>query len=261
MTDYSVSISVVTYNSGQHIGALLDSIIQFVHDVDYHIYVVDNGSTDGTVGIVKSKAGPVISLLQSPKNMGFGGGHNLVLKQIHSKYHICVNPDILINDDVVSRMASYMDENDDIGILTPKILNPDGSVQILPKRNPKLIYLVARRIGLRVLQKYRNEYEMLDRGADQKYDIEFSSGCFMFIRTELLKQLDGFDERFFMYFEDADLTRSIRRFKRAEYNPAFVVYHVWERAGGKKIKFFLIQVISMLKYINKWRNDDQCYIA
>ncbi len=252
MDAQTVSISIVTYNSEQHIGKLLDSIPRFVHGVDYHIFIVDNGSADRTVELVQSRLNASITLVQSPTNRGFVGGHNMILDRIGSTYHVCVNPDILLKDDVVSSMARYIDEHGDIGLLTPKILNMDGSVQALPKRNPKLIYLIARRINLGFLKKYRNEYEMREKDHDSSFDIEFCSGCFMFLRTALFKELCGFDERFFMYFEDADLTRRIRQKARAEYNPGFQVYHEWARAGHRRLKFFIIQVVSMIKYMAKW---------
>jgi|AGTN01.1.fsa_nt_gi Predicted glycosyltransferases len=180
----------------------------------------------------------------------------MVLPQLESKYHVCVNPDVFLDSDVLSRMARYMDGNEGIGMITPKIRNRDGSMQVLPKKNPRLIYLIARRIHLNFLKKYRREYEMLDMNTDQRFDIEFCSGCFMFMRTALFLQAGGFDERYFMYFEDADLTRRIRKWARAEYNPDFSVYHCWERAGGKKLKFFLIQVASMFQYMIKWSGQD-----
>jgi GT2 family glycosyltransferase len=253
MDAQAVSISIVTYNSERHIEKLLDSIARFVHGVDYHIYIVDNGSTDSTVELVEKRLDPAVTLIQSPKNRGFGSGHNMILGRIESMYHICINPDIVLRDDVISAMARYMDEHGDIGLLTPKILNEDGSVQALPKRDPKLIYLISRRIDLGFLRKYRDEYEMREQGADCQFDIEFCSGCFMFVRTALLKELGGFDERFFMYFEDADLTRQIRRRARAVYAPGFQVVHAWVRAGRRQLKYFVIQVVSMMKYMAKWR--------
>ena len=256
MSEHLVSISVVTYNSHDYIGQMLDSVHENVKNVNYAIYVIDNCSADNTVEIVKSKDYPV-TLIENKQNEGFGKGHNKILGVINSKYHLIINADIMIDSDVISDMYEYMENNPDIGILTPKILYPNGNLQILPKRDPSFIYLLSRRINLRILRKYREKYEMQEMGADNTYDIEFCSGCFMFIRTELLKKVGGFDERYFLYFEDADLTRSIRKFARTQYNPNFVVYHHWERAGSKKIKPFLMQISSMLKYIKKWRLDKQ----
>jgi GT2 family glycosyltransferase len=256
MADYSVSISVVTYNSAAHIRNLMDSIAHNVFGVPYHIFVVDNGSSDGTQDIVRGLGCPSVTLIESDRNRGFGGGHNMVLNRISSKYHLCVNPDVIIDSDVITDMAHYLDAHEDIGMLSPKVLNTDGTLQLLPKKNPRLIFLIARRVNLPFLRKYRCEYEMADSDSEEKRDIEFCSGCFMFMRTSLFKEIEGFDERFFMYFEDADLTRRIREKARVQYNPVFSVYHCWERAGGKKLKYFLIQLVSMFRYMAKWREHN-----
>ncbi len=251
MEEYSISLSVVTYNNDECIEKMLDSLYGHTKGVSFHLYVINNGS-EGSIDIVKNKYDN-LTVIQNEKNIGFGSAHNKILDKINSKYHIIINPDIFIDYDVVKAMADYMDSNDDIGIIAPMVKYPDGRIQILPKRDPKFKYLLSRRISLDFLKKYRDEYEMAERGADDTYDIEFASGCFMFIRTEMLKKVCGFDERFFLYFEDADLSRKIRRFARVQYNPQFYVYHSWQRAGANNLRLFFIQVLSMFKYFAKWK--------
>lgn len=252
MSDYTVSLSVVTYNSERFMDGFFDSLEKHMSNVKYHLFVIDNGSTDKTVDRIKRHLNANITLIENSDNLGFGKAHNLILDRLKSKYHLIINPDITMNDDVVARMVRYMDVHEDIGILTPKVKFPDGTLQLLPKRDPRFRYLVARRIDMRFLKRYRAAYEMLEKGADSVFDIEFCTGAFMFVRTSMLKKVGGFDARYFMYFEDADLTREIRQYARAEYNPAFVVFHEWERAGSKHIKLFLIQIHSMIKYMIKW---------
>ncbi len=251
MSEYSLSLSMVTYNSERWIDGFFNSL-KALKSTNYHLYVIDNGSADDTVRLVKKHLGANVTLIENKDNLGFGKAHNLILDELTSKYHLIINPDITMNDDVVCRMARYMDDHNDIGILTPKVKFPDGTLQLLPKKNPRLLYLVSRRVNLSCLKKYRADYEMLERGTESAFDIEFCTGAFMFVRTALLKKVGGFDDRYFMYFEDADLTREIRQFARAEYNPSFVVFHEWERAGSKSLKFFLIQIYSMIKYMIKW---------
>jgi GT2 family glycosyltransferase len=255
MSEYSVSLSIVTYNSEDHIEEALDSIISNTRGVDCHIYVIDNCSKDRTVEIIKNRYGENVTLIQNPKNLGFGRGHNVILDRIQSKYHAYVNPDVLIKDDVVSSLCRYLDQNEDIGLVTPKVLYPTGEPQILPKRNPKLLYLLSRKINIRPLKKYREEFEMRNKDMNSAFDIEFCTGCFMFARTSLLKKIGGFDERFFLYFEDADLSRKIRRLARTQYNPDFQIYHYWERASSKKLKYFFLQIKSMFQYLKKWKKE------
>ena len=247
-----VSISIVTYNDENHIGNLLDSLHENVKQMSCDIYVIDNGSTDNTIEIVKNGKWDV-TLIDNKQNVGFGAGHNKVLPFLDSQYHAYINPDIVIDTDIFAKMAEYLDANSDIGIVVPKILYPNGELQILPKRDPKLIYILARRINIKPLHKCRAKYEMLDIDLDVACDIEFATGCFMFVRTDLLKKVGGFDERYFLYFEDADLTRSIRQFARTQYNPQFIAYHHWDRGGARNLKLFLIQIQSMLKYMEKWK--------
>lgn len=252
MNEYRATISIVTYNNEDKIGNLLDSIKMHTKGVSYHIYVIDNCSTDQTIEVVKSKMENV-TLIENKENVGFGKGHNTALDLLNSKYHAYINPDIVFKDDIINNICRYLDSNLDIGIITPKVLYPDGQVQLLPKKNPKLIYLLSRRINLSILKKYREEYEMMHMDPNKKFDIEFSTGCFIFTRTELIKKIKGFDENFFLYFEDADLSRRIREFSRVEYNPDFMVFHHWERGSAENFKLLFIHIKSMFTYMKKWK--------
>jgi GT2 family glycosyltransferase len=251
LAGYSISLSVVTYNNDACIEKMLDSLYEYTWGVPFQLYVINNGP-EGSVDLKRSRYNN-LTLIQSEKNIGFGSAHNKILDKIDSKYHVIINPDVFIDYDVIKAIADYMDRNDDIGIITPMVKYPDGRIQALPKRDPKFKYLLSRRLPLGFLKKYRDEYEMAERGAGETFDVEFATGCFMFIRTELFKKVCGFDERFFLYFEDADLSRKIREFARVQYNPQFYVYHSWQRAGAKNLRLFIIQVISMFKYFAKWK--------
>lgn len=252
MAKVKVSFSIVTYNDELYIEKLLGSIFKNTK-VDFHGYIIDNNSMDGTVEIVKN-SGYDITLIENKQNDGFGAAHNKVLSMIDSSYHVFVNPDIQFGTSVIDEMVAYIEKERTIGILVPKVLSLDGSVQLLPKRDPKFVYLLSRRLRCKLFDKYRALYEMREKNEDETYDIEFASGCFMFVRTELLIKVGGFDERYFLYFEDADFSREIRKYASIQYNPNFIVSHHWDRAGAKSFKYFMIQVLSMIKYFWKWRH-------
>lgn len=248
-----VTLSIVTYNSREHIPHLLDSFARHLEGLDYQGYLIDNASTDDTLEQVAAAGNSRITVIANPHNPGFGQAHNQALPYLDSDYHIIVNPDITLQDDVVQKMADYMDAHRDIVLLTPKVLFPDGRLQVLPKRDPRWIYLLARRVNLPFLRKWRDRYEMAEKNPEEAFDIEFATGAFMFLRTDVYQKVGGFDPRFFLYFEDADLSRQLRAFGRAQYNPAFTVYHSWERAGAKSLKYLLIQISSMFRYLHKWQ--------
>lgn len=250
----NVSIGIVTYNNAAEIKNLLDCLEKYTKQGIYQIYICDNGSTDNTVAIIKQNFSSVI-VLENKRNNGFGSAHNQIIAQTNSTYHVVVNPDILIINDAIANLVSFLEKEPSIGMAIPKVLCEDGSEQQLPKRNPKFLYLLARRLSFSFLERYRKQYEMRDCDLSGCTDIEFATGCFFIIRTSLLKKVGGFDERYFLYFEDADLTREVRKFARVVYNPTIFVYHLWQRAGAKQLKYFLIQVCSMFQYAWKWRNQ------
>jgi len=141
-------------------------------------------------------------------------------------------------------------------MLSPKILNEDGTIQGLNKRYPTVLDLFLRRFVPRNLQglfkKRLDYYEMRDVGYDIMYDVEFLSGAFMFCRTDLLKSIGGFDPRYFLYFEDVDLCRRIQRTHRTVYFPDVSVTHYWERSAHKNWTYTVHFIKGAQTYFNQW---------
>lgn len=246
-----LSIGVVTYNNGEEICNLLSSIYKYISGITYEVYVVDNVSSDDTVNIVKENF-PNVNIVMSKANNGFGSGHNHLLN-VNSRYHIIINPDIIIDNNVFKCLVEYMDENNDCVLVTPKILNEDGTEQLLPKRSPTAKYMLLGRLSnyIKPFEKYRDEYTMKGRKFNNPTEIEFCTGCFMMLRTEIWKKLGGFDERFFMYLEDADLSDRARKYGKVIFNPNYSVVHKWERGSSKNYKLLKIHFQSMFKYLKK----------
>lgn len=247
-----VTGSIVTYNNISTIAKTLETLFGETKDIDFKLYVLDNGSSDGTPEFIE-KNYPDVTVIRSGKNVGFGAGHNIIINQVKSKYHAVINPDIVLTQNAVKKMADYMDENPDIGLLSPRICFPDGRDQILGKRNPHLKYLVASRLRGDEPSKLLREYAMLDCDLSKPTEIENATGCFMFIRTDVLKSIGGFDDGFFMYFEDADLARRINEVSKCVYYPDAVVNHVWGRDSKRNFKLMLVHINSMLRYFRKWK--------
>ena len=248
--DKKVTGCIVTYNNIRTIGKALDTLLKQTK-CDFRLFIVDNGSTDGTKELIKEKY-PFLELIETSENIGFGAGHNLILDRLDSEYHAIINPDIILRDDVISKMAGYLDEHPEAGMLSPKIEFPDGRPQILGKRIPKPYYLAASRLRGKEPGKLLREYAMLDEDLSEPRMIENATGCFMLIRTDLFRELGGFDKRYFMYFEDCDLTRTVNSVSQVIYYPYATVYHEWGRESKKNFKLKLIQIQSMLRYYRKW---------
>ncbi len=246
----SVTGCIVTYNNIKTIEKAVRTVLECTK-CEFTLYVVDNGSTDGTVEFIR-KNFPQVVLIETGSNIGFGAGHNYILDRLDSEYHAIINPDVIIKDDIISNMARFLDENEDVGMLSPEIRFPDGRMQILGKKIPQPQYLIASRLRGNEPSKLLREYAMMDEDMSSPVEIQNATGCFMFIRTSLFKQLGGFDKRYFMYFEDCDLTRSVNKVSKVLYYPYATVYHEWGRESKKNMKLKFIQLNSMLKYYSKW---------
>lgn len=253
-----ISICIVTYNNENNILDVLECIYAHSKNFDFETFVVDSNSSDKTVALVK-KNFPQVNLIVLPQNKGFGCGHNQVLSKINSDFHVILNPDIAFSTNIFDDLSSYLQSNPDVAMVVPQILNADGSIQDLPRRTPKFKYLISGRLerfgGL--FKLWRDEYTCKGKNFDKPTKIDFCSGCFTMIRTDIFKKLNGFDERFFMYFEDADLTRRAQNFGKTMLNPNFCATHTWERTSSKKFKYLCIHINSMIKYFKKWHKKGE----
>lgn len=246
-----LSVAVVAYNSENEILNVLKSVENNTKKTEYSLTVIDNASTDNTVNTVRS-ACPDVNIISAGENRGFGAGHNKMLGA-HSVYHAVINPDITFEGDVLSGLCDYLDKNPDVAMVTPQILNPDGSVQNLPKRRPTKKYMILGRLSryIGAFKGVRDEYTRANEKLTEPTQIEFCTGCFIVMRTELFNKVGGFDERFFMYLEDADLSDRIGKFGKIVYNPDFSVTHNWDGGSSKSLKLLKYHLKSMRLYFDK----------
>lgn len=249
----NITVGIVTYNSSNEIDDLLKSIQECSSFEKLDVHVVDNASEDDTTDIIKNRY-PWVNLIVNEKNIGFGRAHNIIINNIVSKYHIIVNPDIKLYKDTIKETEKYMDECEDVSICSPYVENEDGTQQYLPKRNPSFKYLLGGMLEnkFKWAKKIRDEYTRKNECINYPVNVEFCTGAFMFVRTDVLKSVKGFDEKYFLHFEDADLTRKLREKGEAIYNPNIKVVHRWHRENRKVNKSFFVALKSMCIYMNKW---------
>lgn len=243
-----ITATVVTYNSGKKAEKICNQLLKYTKKYPFKLYVVDNNSTDNTVELLNHVKG--ISVIKNSENKGFATGHNTVFENV-GKYHFVINPDIEISRDILSEIADFMENNPHIAMLNPTILNPDGSIQQLPKKRPTFKRLFLGRIFPAV----RREYTSISGENDTVFETDFCSGCFFCIRGEIFKYLGGFDENFFMYMEDADLTLRAKNYGKTVVASQFSITHQWERQSAKSLKLFLIHLKSSIKFLVKWGKE------
>ncbi len=244
---------IVTYNSEEHIAKVLSSLLQSTIADRMEITVVDNASADRTAAIVEANF-PNVRLVKLHQNIGFGPGHNKVLPFLNAPYHLIVNPDITFEPDVLKRMIAFMNIRTDVALLTPKVLHIDGSEQFLPKELLSIHFLLGgylERLG-RPFTTWRSRFTWRDRIVTEPAELFFATGCFMLTRAAAFRAVGGFDPRYFLYMEDADLTREMKTKGLTLYHPGFSVTHVWARESAHSLKGTLLHVKSMMQYFFKW---------
>ncbi|MBQ9827390.1 MAG: glycosyltransferase family 2 protein, partial [Lachnospiraceae bacterium] len=249
VSQMKISACIVTYNSKDKVTECIRSLYTFTRGVETDLFVVDNGSTDGTPEIVK-KEFPQVRVFKSRKNLGFGRGHDAVMPLLDSDLHLVINPDIVFDRDVITELAEYMEEHCDVGMITPQIRNTDGSEQYLPKKQPNFRYVFLSKLG--PFRYFRDRYTMKDREFTSPASIDNCTGCFFMIRTELFRGLRGFDKRFFLYFEDADLAGRVSEKSRIVFYPGTYVFHGWQRDNTRSFSGIRHFLASYIKFTFKW---------
>ena len=244
-----LSVSIVTYNSAEVIIELLQSMKTQLDLSQIDVYLIDNASQDDTVIRVQTVY-PWVKLICNQRNVGFGTAHNQVLRHLRSTYHAVINPDIVFLEDSLSQLAGYLDTTPEAVIVTPRILNRDGSEQHLPKLLPTPRYLLARRLlpNSSHSQQLNRAYTRADEDFSVPTAIQSASGCFFVIRTEVLRKLGGFDERFFIYFEDNDLCKRAAGYGQIIFYPTTAVVHGYSRDSTKNLQALSHLLRSAFRY-------------
>lgn len=249
-----ISASVVTYNNEKEIRGVLDSLMNSSCLMDMEVYVVDNCSQDRTCEIVVNEY-PQVKLIHSTENVGYGAGHNQALRLSVADYHLVINPDILFDTDLVEQAVEYMENHTEVAMCIPAVYDIDGTLKFPPKRDPRIRYFVSRLLPRNTItNKWLDEYGMKPevKSAAAPFEIEVCSGSFMVMRRKIAESIGFFDERYFMYFEDFDISRSIRTKGKIMCLPRLKVFHEGKRAAHHSKTARKMFVDSMRKYYNKW---------
>ncbi len=252
-----LNISIVLYhNREEQIKKAIESVLNT--DLNITLYLVDNSSTDSLREL--ERIDKRIVYIFNNSNLGFGKAHNITLKKSIEKnipYHLVLNPDVYFEKGVLEELYDFMENNKDVGLVMPKVLYPNGNIQYLCKLLPTPLDLFGRRFlnfgpFKKIVEKRNEVYELRFTGYDKIMEVPYLSGCFMFIRTEVLKKVGLFDERFFMYLEDTDLSRRIHRVAKTIYYPYVHVYHEYGKGSYKSLKLLYYHIKSAIKYFNKY---------
>lgn len=246
-----LSIIIVTYNSEKYIAKCIDSINCNLKDVSFETIVVDNNSTDATVAILTEK--PNVILLRNNKNVGFAAANNRGIKSARGSFVLILNPDIIITSSTVLKdMISYYIQNPSTGIMSARLFYEDGSVQESARKFPAISFFLIRGFKLEQVFKKSKFYQLntFDCELPKKpIKVDWVIGAFMLMKKTYLEEVGMFDEKYFMYYEDADLCLKFKRKGyKIVYYPLATAIHAYHRESAKSF-FSLLKLIHFKSFI------------
>ena len=257
---YDFTACIVTYNTDQKELAQIISCFQKTK-LKFKLWISDNSEEDSLRNFIKNFSDDRIEYIFNNSNNGFGSGHNIVLKKLmddnfkeKAEFHIILNADIIFEENTIEKMIDYMRKNPEIGQIGPKIYESSGEVNKSCRLLPTPLNLIFRRFFpiKSIVDKMDYNYEMRWCDYNSIMEVPILSGCLMFIRTDILKNVGMFDTRYFMYMEDYDLCRRIGQKYKIIFYPEVKIIHKHGKASYKTRKMMIAHINSAIKYFNKW---------
>lgn len=255
MPDLDLTITICSWNTVDDLRACLQSLREAQKDGAFEVIVVDNASRDGSPDMVANEF-PEFTLLRESRNHGFTGGHNLALRARNRTHTALLNSDTVVHEGAIKAIYDFMLANPEAGVVGPKLLNPDGSLQYSCRRFPNPIAAAFRGTFLGKLfpkNKLTADYLMQDWDHASVREVDWVSGAAMFLRGDLLDKIGLLDPAYFMYCEDEDLCwRAWENGYKVVYVPDAVITHAIGRSSDQAANKMIVRFHrSMLRFYRK----------
>ena len=251
-----LSVCIVSWNTEAQLKECLQSIYEHTKGITYEIFVVDNASRDGSVGMVRDHF-PDVFLIANQGNRGFAAANNQAIRLAKGRFVIFLNPDTVVNGNALATMVRFMDDHPEAGAIGPKLLNVDGSVQHSIRRFPTFSIALHDNtiLGRMLLFRRRVEdYKMEDFSFDRVEEVDATSGAALMVRKDVLDEVGPMDEGYFMFIEELDLCQRIRaKGHKIYFIPDAVITHL----GGESRRqnpgeLVIVGQNSLMRYFTKF---------
>lgn len=257
MIQTAVNVSIVTYRTAPEelercLSCLTSKYIRYV-------YVIDNGRDDAISEVCVRHGCRYIP----NENVGYGAAHNIAMRRSmegEADFHLVLNSDVYFAYSAIDSIVEYMSAYTRVGMVQPRILSPDGTLQYSVRRLPSPQDLFCRRFLPHMFFSRRDDRYLLKHLDHNKaFNVPYHQGSFMMISRNALLKSGLFDERFFMYPEDIDLTRRVHRHMLTMYYPEVEVIHCHRAESYRSMRMTWVHIVNMIKYFNKWGwwNDEE----
>lgn len=272
-SNLALTVSIVVYRSDPAVLQLtLDSMVQAIDHAQTQqllgsasIDIIHNSTSEPALTALVARcraqsAGIDIALLEGHGNIGYGRGHNLSIKKAESDCHLILNPDVTLTPESLAEGLAFMIRNPEVVALSPAVADGEGHKQYVCKRYPSVLDFMLRGFApSSVRRRFASRlarYEMRDLPEQEpSTDIPIISGCFMLFRTAALRSVGGFDERYFLYFEDFDLSLRVHVLGSLAYLPSMHIVHLGGNSARKGLRHIGMFARSGLRFYNThgWR--------
>lgn len=260
-----LSIIITSYRNSEVLRLCLESIEKNVKNVEYEVIVADSSTQEDTMDLFRENFNDV-NFIPNKENKGFGGLVNQGFKKAKGEFLFVINADIIVKDDAVNKLLEFIEKDKTVGIVAPKLINFDNSVQQSCFKFYSPITVVYRRTFLGKMKFAKEHLKNFLMKDQQKKGIPFGAdwvmGSAMMTRREFVDKVGPYDKRYFMYFEDVDWCRRFwEKGYKVIYNPDIKVFHYHGRASASKNAFNSVlfnkytraHIASSIKYFLKFR--------
>lgn len=249
-----LTVSIVTYHTDpEELGRCLASLVS---DIVECIYIIDNSAGRGDTRVRDMVGGYSKVEYVASANVGYGSAHNVAMRRamvLGSRYHLVLNSDVRFDVGILSRLIDVMDERPEVGQLQPRIEYPDGRLQYTVRRLPTPLDVFGRRFLPKSWIRRRDDrYLLKDMDHSCEFNPAYHQGSFMMLRMDAIRDVGLFDERYFMYPEDIDLTRRMHRKYVTLYYPHERIVHDHRAGSYHDLRLLRIHIVNMIRYFNKW---------
>ncbi len=228
-----ISVVIVSYNSEDFIEKCVNSVLKNLPK-DGEVIVVDNASTDGTLERVKGLESRV-KVIEGKENLGFSKANNIGVKESRGQYLFFLNPDTELTEPIFEKLINFYESSPDCGLVGPKLIMADGKVQPSVSRLPS-VWGAFKEYVLRI----KNSYTEYAPESTSPLEIERLYGAALLIKRDLFEKIKGFNEKYFLYYEDADFCRKIKNIgKKIYYYPNVSINHLVGGTNSKTDKYSL----------------------
>ena len=265
MPDFDLSVTICSWNTLSDLRICLQSLQAVLSEANFEVMVIDNNSEDDSADMVEAEF-PWVRLFRMARNLGFTAGHNYLLERRQGAHALLLNSDTIVHPGAIANLLAYVNSHPQAGIVAPKLLNPDGSLQYSCRRFPNPVAALFRNTPIGKLfpnNRFTRDYLMQDWDHTAVREVDWVSGAAFVARKELMDKIGYFDEGFFMYCEDVDWCfRAWKAGFKVVYMPEAVITHAIGRSTDKAPNRMIGAFHkSMLRFYAKNRLPDYPFVV